>query len=406
MTLNKFQQARLARVLNYRDARRYAKWALPRGVFEYVDGGTEDEQSIALNSEGFRDLTFRPRMGIWVEDPELSTTLFGQPVSFPVLTAPCGGMRLVHPDGDLAVARAATAAGTIHIASSASQYSLEEIADSSPDRLWFQLYRFRGRAAMESIVNRAKAAGYKAIVATLDTQVPSKRERDYRNGFSYSMRVSAANAVRLAPQLAPHPFWVARYLRDGMPFELSNTAAMSRDGVPMQLTDMARVESNSPSWEDVAWVRENWDGPVLVKGVLTAEDTRKAADYGCDGVIVSNHGGRQLEGAPATIDVLPEIVAAAGDQMEVILDGGVRRGGDAIKALALGAKAVAIGRPYVWGLALGGQDGVTHMLELLRAEIKRSMQLMGCTSVHDLDPGWVQHRYGKSLGEVKNGAGH
>jgi isopentenyl diphosphate isomerase/L-lactate dehydrogenase-like FMN-dependent dehydrogenase len=174
-----------------------------------------------------------------------------------------------------------------------------------------------------------------------------------------------------------------------MPFALANTAGMTRNGMPMVLTDMARRQSNSPTWEDIAWIRENFDGPVLVKGVLTAEDSYKALDLGCNGVVVSNHGGRQLEGAPATIDVLPEIVAAVGSQMEVLLDGGVRRGGDVVKALALGAKAVLIGRPYVWGLALGGQAGVSHVLEQLHAEVKRSMQLLGCTSIHDLDPGWL-----------------
>jgi len=287
------------------------------------------------------------------------------------------------------------------VASSASGFSLEEIAGSSPDRHWFQLYRFMGRAGMENLVHRAKAAGYKAIVATIDTQVSAKRERDWRNGFSYSMRVSAANALRLGPQLAPRPFWVARYVRDGMPFQIANTAGMTRDGVPMLLTEMARRESRSPTWEDIAWIRANFDGPVLVKGVLTADDGRKALDLGCDGVVVSNHGGRQLEGAPATIDVLPEIAAAVGDRMEIILDSGVRRGGDVLKALALGAKAVLIGRPYVWGLALGGQAGVSHMLELLRAEATRSMQLMGCTSVHDLDPGWLTQGNAKSAGRER-----
>jgi isopentenyl diphosphate isomerase/L-lactate dehydrogenase-like FMN-dependent dehydrogenase len=389
MALSKFQQARLAKVLNYQDARRLAKRVLPRGVFDYVDGGTEDEMTVGLNTAGFRNLTFRPRMGIWVEEPDLSTTLFGQDISFPVLTAPCGGMKLVHPEADIGVAKAAAAADTIHVASSASGFSLEDIAESSPDRHWFQLYRFMGRAGMENLVNRAKAAGYKAIVVTVDTQVPSKREKDWRNGFSYSIRVSVANAVRLGPQLAPRPFWVARYVRDGMPFALANTAGMTRNGMPMVLTDMARRQSNSPTWEDIAWIRENFDGPVLVKGVLTAEDSYKALDLGCNGVVVSNHGGRQLEGAPATIDVLPEIVAAVGSQMEVLLDGGVRRGGDVVKALALGAKAVLIGRPYVWGLALGGQAGVSHVLEQLHAEVKRSMQLLGCTSIHDLDPGWL-----------------
>jgi L-lactate dehydrogenase (cytochrome) len=389
MSSGRFQRARLARVLNYQDARRLAKWTLPRGVFDYVDGGTEDEITKRRNTAAFQELSLRPRMGTWVADPALSTTLFGQEISFPVLTAPCGGMKLVHPDGDLGVARAAAAAGTIHVASSVSGFSLEEISQGSPDRHWFQLYRFRGREGMENLVTRAKAAGYKAIVATLDTQVVSKREKDWRNGFSYSMRPSAANVLKLGPQLAPRPFWIARYVRDGMPFQIANTAAMARDGVPMLLSEMGRGATSSPTWEEVAWVRDNFDGPVLVKGVLTAEDCRKALDLGCDGVVVSNHGGRQLDGAPATIEVLPEIAAAVGDRMEILLDGGVRRGSDVLRALALGAKAVLIGRPYVWGLALGGQDGASHMLELLRAELTSTMRLMGCPSVRELDPSWV-----------------
>jgi L-lactate dehydrogenase (cytochrome) len=389
MPSRRFQRARLARVLNYHDARRLAKWTLPRGVFDYVDGGTEDETTKRRNTAAFRELSFRPRMGIWVDEPQMSTTLFGQEISFPVLTAPCGGMKLVHPDGDVGVARAAASAGTIHIASSVSGFSLEEIAQGSPGQHWFQLYRFRGREGMENLVGRAKAAGYKAIVATLDTQVVSKRERDWRNGFTYSMRPNLANVLKLGPQLAPRPFWIARYVRDGMPFQVANTAGMARDGVPMLLSEMGRGPTSSPTWAEIAWLRDNFDGPVLVKGVLTADDCRTALDLGCDGVVVSNHGGRQLEGAPATIQVLPEIVAAVGDRMEVLVDGGVRRGGDVLKALALGAKAVLIGRPYVWGLALGGQDGVSHMLELLRAEMQRSMQLLGCESVQDLDRSWV-----------------
>jgi L-lactate dehydrogenase (cytochrome) len=389
VALSAIQRTRLARVLNYSDARRFARRTLPRGVFDYVDGGSEDEVTMRRNTAAFRDLRFRPRMGIWVEEPELSTTLFGQPVSFPVLAAPCGGLRLIHPEADIGVACAAASAGTIHVASSASGFSLEQIAESSPDRHWFQLYRYLGRPGMENLVNRAKAAGYQAIVVTVDTQVGSKRERNWRNGFSFSMRVNAANALKLSPQLAPRPFWLARYVRDGMPFQLANTVGMTQDGVPLALPEMGHRESNSPTWDDIAWVRQNFDGPVLVKGVLTAEDAGRAQELGCDGVVVSNHGGRQLEGAPATIDVLPEIVAAVGGTMEVLLDGGVRRGGDVLKALALGAKAVLIGRPYVWGLAIGGQDGVSHMLELLRAEMKISMQLMGCSSVHDLDRTWL-----------------
>src|ERR1700729_1907588 len=301
MPSRRFRRARLARVLNYHDARRLAKWTLPRGVFDYVDGGTEDETTKRRNTAAFRELSFRPRMGIWVDEPQMSTTLFGQEISFPVLTAPCGGMKLVHPDGDVGVARAAASAGTMHVVCSMSGFLLEEIAQSSPSPHWFQLYRFRGREGMENLVTRAKAAGYKAIFATLDTHVVSKREKDWRNGFTYSMRPNLANVLRLGPQLAPRPFWIARYVLDGMPFQAANTAGMARDGVPMLLSEMGRGATSSPTWEEVAWVRDNFDGPVLVKGVLTADDCRTALDLGCDGVVVSNHGGRQLEGAPAPL---------------------------------------------------------------------------------------------------------
>jgi L-lactate dehydrogenase (cytochrome) len=386
---SKFQQARLARVLNYEDARRHARWALPRGVFDYVDGGAEDEVTMRRNEDGFRDLVFRPKMGVWVAKPKLETTVFGETISMPLLTAPCGGMRLVHPEGDVGVARGAAAAGTIHIASAAASYSLEEIAQS-PGSQWFQLYSFFAKEAMENLVDRAKAAGYTALVATIDTPVVGMREKDVRNGYGGGMRVNVSNAVKRAPQLLPRPAWVVRYVRDGMPFELANTAQMTRDGVPLLMSAMARgTASWTPTWDDIAWIRERWDGPLVAKGVLTAEDARRAVDAGCNAVSVSNHGGRQLESAPASIDALPEVVAAVNGEIDVFIDGGIRRGNDVLKALALGAKAAIIGRPYIWGLAIAGQTGVEHMLGLFRAEMSRSMQLMGCESIDDLDASWL-----------------
>lgn len=383
MALNRFQQARLRRVLNYEDARRFARLTLPRGIFDYVDGGAEDEITLRRNTAELQRLQLRPRMGSWVPSPKLSTTVLGEAISFPVLTAPCGGLKLVHPEADIGSARAAAAAGTVDIASSVSGQTLEEIAASTTALKWFQLYKLSGRAGMEQLVRRAAAAGYGAIVATLDTPVAAKRERDWRNGFTHSMRVNLATAAEVGPQVSLRPFWLARYIRDGMPFEAANAA----DSMP--LAEVSGIESNSPTWEEVAWVCENFDGPVLVKGVLTGEDCRRAAELGCRGVIVSNHGGRQLDGTPTPIEVLPEIVAAVGDRLEVLLDSGIRRGTDVVKALALGARAVLVGRPYVWGLALGGQEGVTHMLELLREELTRTLQLLGCASVEDLDPSWV-----------------
>ena len=390
--MNRLTQSRLSKILNYDDARQAAKRALPRPVFDYVDGGTEDESTLARNTAAFRELTFQPRMADWVADPDLSTTVVGQQISLPVITAPCGGARLVHPDGDLGVAESALAAGTFHISSSSACYSLEEIIEHAPGPHWFQLYRLGGRPGMESLVHRAQAAGYKVIVATVDTQVGPKRERDWRNGFdNYDLRVNLRNTVRIGPKLAPRPFWVARFLRDGMPFGLANTAAMSPDGIPMPLSQLTAHDTQSPTWDEIAWVRDHFDGAVVVKGILSASDARRAADLGCAAVVVSNHGGRQLEGAPATIEVLAEVVDAVGDRVDVLLDSGIRRGGDVIKALAVGARAVLVGRPYLWGLAVGGTAGVAHVLELLRTEIKLTMQLLGCHAVRDLDRSWLRN---------------
>lgn len=381
---------RLSKLVGYDDARAAARRMLPRCVFDYLDGGAEDERTLRRNVEAFQELAFRPRMAIRNPDPQLGTTVFGTKISMPVLTAPCGAMRLVHPDGDMGVANAAARAGTIHVTSAAACFSLEEIASRSSDGpKWFQLYRFFNGELMESLVHRAQAAGYEALVATVDTQVVGKREKDARNGFSYDLRVNAKNALRLGPQLAQRPGWVWRWTRDGMPFQIPNT--LGADGKAMYLSAMGRLaaETQSPTWEDISWIRRNWKGPLLVKGVLTAEDAKRSEDLGADGVIVSNHGGRQLEGAPATIEVLPEIVEAVGDRLEVLLDSGVRRGNDVIRARALGAKAVLVGRLAAMGLAVGGEAGVDRMLGILRADLVRSMRLLGMTSIEEADSSWV-----------------
>jgi L-lactate dehydrogenase (cytochrome) len=388
-TIDKLRAQRVAKILSYEDARRGARRILPRGLFDYVDGGAEDEVTMRRNVTGFQELSFRPRMAVMNPEPKLATTVQGTPISMPVMTAPCGGMRLVHPEGDIGVARASAKAGTIHVASSASSFSLEEIANGSDGPKWFQLYRFYSQELMEQLVMRAQAVGYQALVITVDTVVTGNREKDTKNGFSYNLRVNAKNAVKLAPQMVTRPEWVYKFWRDGMPFQLSNTA--TPEGQALLLTAMGRIatESNSPSWDDIAWARANWKGPLIIKGLLTAEDARQAVDAGCEGIVVSNHGGRQLENAPATIDVLPEIAKAVGGQTEILLDSGVRRGNDVLKALALGARAVLIGRNAAFGLAVGGQAGVERMLGIIRADMVRTMRLMGLADVHDIDPGWL-----------------
>lgn len=384
---------RLAEIRNFEDARSAAKRQLPKAIFDYVDGGAEDEVTLGWNTQGFRDLSFEPRGGVWVPTPDLRTKVLGLDLSMPVLTAPCGGMRLVHPDGDVGIAAAASTAGIAHVATSASGYSLEEIAET-PGPQWFQAYRFSNLEAMKTLIRRAKAAGYEGLVATIDTSVAGNREKDFRNGFSYNMRINLANVVKMAPRMATRPGWVYRFMRDGMPFQLPNTANLTVDGKPMELTEMTRVgkDSHSPSWEDIAWMRANWEGPLIVKGILNVADAERTRQLGVDGIIVSNHGGRQLDGAPSTISVLPRIVDAVGDDVVVLLDSGIRRGSDVVKALALGAKAVLVGRHPAWGLAVAGEAGVGHTLEILRTEMIRTMRLLGCPSVEELDPTWVTER--------------
>ncbi|WP_157970597.1 alpha-hydroxy acid oxidase [Nakamurella deserti] len=393
---------RLAGVLNYEDARAAARRALPKSIFQYVDGGSEDELTLGWNRQAFTDLSFAPRGAVWVPDPKLATTVLGVPVSMPILTAPCGGMRLIHPDGDLGIARAAHLAETVHVSTSASGFSLEQIAEV-PGPKFFQAYRFSNQEAMKSLVRRADAAGYAGLVATIDTSVGGNRERDFRNGFSYNMRINLRNVVKMTPRVIGHPGWVYRFTRDGMPFQLPNTADITPDGRPMELSALTRTgaESHSPDWDDIAWMRAHWDGPLVVKGVLTVADARRARALGADGIIVSNHGGRQLDGAPATLRALPRIVDAVGDHVEIVLDSGIRRGADVVKALALGARAVLVGRYPAFGLAVGGTAGVSHVLERMRIELIRTLQLLGCDDIHTLDASWVTDRSTRPLSETE-----
>lgn len=388
--IERARRRRAGRLLDHADAQRAAARVLPRGIREYVDGGSEGEVTLRRNARAFEDVTFAPRMATWVDQPDLSTTVLGTPVAMPVLTAPCGGMRLVHPDGDIGLATGAARAGTIHVASSAAGYTLEEIAAVEGPQ-WFQVYRFSSQATMEHLVGRAQAAGYSALVATVDTAVAGYRTRDYKNGFSYSMRINLRNAVKLAPQLLPKPAWLARYLLDGLPFEIPNTAGVTVDGKPLVLTEMTRggAGSHSPTWTDLAWLRANWRGPLVVKGIITPADALRAVEAGADAVIVSNHGGRQLDGSPASLTALPRIVDAVDGRAEVLLDSGIRRGSDVVAALSLGARAVLVGRLPAWGLAAAGTAGVERVLEIVATEMVRTMRLMGCRSVADLDPGWL-----------------
>jgi isopentenyl diphosphate isomerase/L-lactate dehydrogenase-like FMN-dependent dehydrogenase len=371
------------------DIRRQSRAALPRVVFDYVDGGAEDEVTLAENRRSFGDLALRPRNAVKVGKPDLSTSVVGHRVSLPILLAPCGLATLVDPAGEPAAARAAEAAGTVSVVSTVSGRPLEEVAAASKNA-WFQLYFLGGREGAEVLMDRAAAAGMGTLVLTIDTGAVGNRERDIRNGMRGPLRVDLDHAIRHGPGLVLHPRWLIRFMRAGMPIELGNLRHLGPDGAPMDpTTASSAMASSPPTWADLHWIRARWRGSLVVKGVLTGDDARQAADLGADAVVVSNHGGRQLDGAVATMRVLPEVVAAMGSRTEVFLDGGVRRGSDVAKAIALGARAVLVGRPWLYGLAVDGQQGVSDVIEVLRSELSRTMRLVGATSLAELDETWV-----------------
>jgi len=384
--------------VNVDDARRRAKRVLPRVIFDYIDGGAEDELTMSENIAAFRDFAFRPRMAVGAQTPSLSVRLFGTVLRLPVILAPCGLVRLIHPDGPAGIAKAAASRGTISVLSTHAGAPLEAVASASSGPMWFQLYA-GGRKEAESLIHKAASAGFAGLVVTVDTPVLGRRERDIRNGVEPPLRIGSRDVVHLGPQVLAKPVWAWRMARDGL--RMFGTGTSGRHGGPPGDPGAGVVEpepsvlrfSNTASpfhWSDIDWMRGIFKGPLLVKGILTADDAERAVACGADGVIVSNHGGRQLEGAPATLRVLPEIVAAVGDEVEVLMDGGIRRGSDVVKAIALGARAVLVGRPYLYGLATAGRPGVGQVLDILGDEMARTLVLLGCPEVDRLDSGWLR----------------
>jgi L-lactate dehydrogenase (cytochrome) len=375
--------SRLARALTVEDLRRLARRRLPRAVFDFVEGGAGDEWTVARNRAAFERLAFHPRILVDVSKREQAATVLGERIETPILISPTGMPGLCWPRGGIAAARAAHEAGTIFTLSTHGSCSIEEVAAGAPGPLWFQLYVWQNRDLTRSFVERARAAGYRALVLTVDVPIISRRERDLRNGFTVPPRITLGNAL----DTLRRPGWIRRVLL-GPRLTLANL--VGAPGAPR--TDIVtlggvanRQVDPSVTWADLAWFRSLWRGPLVLKGVLTVGDARRAVEHGVDGVIVSNHGGRQLDGAPASVEALPAIADAVGDRVEVLLDGGVRRGADVVKALALGARAVMIGRPYLYGLAAGGQAGVRRVLEILKGEVDHTLALVGVPRAGDLD---------------------
>ena len=374
---------RVARAHTVEDLRRLARLRLPRAIFDFVEGGAGDELTVARNRAAFERLLFEPRVLVDVSKREQATVVLGERVATPVLVSPTGMAGLCWPKGEVAAARGAHEAGTIYTLSTHSSCTIEEVAAGAPGPLWFQLYVWQNRDLTRSFVDRARAAGYRALVLTVDVPIVSRRERDLRNGFTVPPRITVRNAL----DTLRHVGWMRRVLL-GPKLTLANLVGMP--GAPRtDIVTMAGVANRqvdpSLTWADLAWFRSLWSGPLLLKGVLTVADAKKAVEHGVDGLVVSNHGGRQLDGTRASVEALPDIADAVGSRVEVLLDGGVRRGADVVRALALGARAVMVGRPYLYGLASGGTAGVRRALEILHGEVDHALALTGVPRVGDLD---------------------
>lgn len=388
---------RVGRIHNYVAARAAARRALPRVLFDFIDGGADDERTLAENEAAFARIALLPRQAAATLTPDLSCTVLGARCALPVALAPCGGSRLVWPDGERALVRAAGRCGAAATMSTAASTTLEAVAAAATGPVWFQLYYPGERSAAAAVVDRAAAAGFGALFVTVDMPVRGNQERVRSAERVVPPRPSVASAIRFAPQLCARPAWTARYVRDGLPDGVTvrtggrpGAPGAAGVAVPAAVPPPAGAGRRPPvQWDDVAWVRDRWEGPLVVKGILTAADARRAVDLGADAVVVSNHGGRQLDGAPATIEVLAGVRASVGPSTEVLLDGGVRRGTDVVRALALGANAVLIGRPYLYGLAAGGEAGVRRVLDLFAEELARTMTLLGRARLDDLDASCV-----------------
>lgn len=376
------------RVVNVEDLRPVARRRVPKAVFDYLDGAAEGEVTLRENRRAFEEVSFRPRHAVVVSQCDLRTRVLGLDLALPCMLAPVGYSRLMHPGGEVAAARAAGAAGTAYVLSTISGHRLEDVKAASTGPVFYQLYLMGGRKAAEAVIDRARVAGFYALVVTIDTPVSGIRERDYRNGMKELISGTLWEKLPFVPQVLARPSWLVKFLLDGGLPRLPNVVIPGKG--PMPLVDInAALAESAVTWADFSWIRDHWRGPIVVKGVLTGDDARRAVDEGAAAVVVSNHGGRQLDCVPASLRALPELVSALNGRVEVWMDGGIRRGSDVIKAICLGARAVLCGRAYAYGLAAAGEAGVVRALEILRTDLERTLRLLGCSSVAELDRSYV-----------------
>ncbi|WP_088288056.1 alpha-hydroxy acid oxidase [Kineosporia sp. A_224] len=376
--------ARLAAAASVADVRMLAWRRTPRAVFDYTDGAAGTEAALRRSRSAFARVELRPRVLRDVSEVDLTTTVLGAPAAAPFAFGPTGFTRMMHHEGEPAVARVAEREGLVYALSTMGTTSVEALAEAAPSgRRWFQLYLWRDREASADFVRRAHASGYEALVLTVDTPVGGPRLRDVRNGLT----IPPSLTLKTLADMAIHPAWWANLLTT-QPLEFASFRSSGGS-----VSDLAsRIFDPTATVADVAWLRGAWPGKLVVKGVQCADDARAVVDAGADGVVVSNHGGRQLDRAPVPLEVLPEVVAAVGDRAEVYLDGGVLSGADVVAGIASGANAVLVGRAYLYGLMAGGERGVQRVHDILRAEVRHTMQLLGVTRVADLGPEHVRLR--------------
>jgi len=383
---------RLSTAANVDDLRSLAKRRLPGGVFDYIDGGAEDEITLAGNQQAYRDLGLRPRVLRGLTSIDTSATILGRPAPMPLILAPTGFTRIADPQGELAVARAAARAGVPYGLSTLSTRSIEEVAEASDSvswggegdrRLWFQVYTWRDRGLVKEMVERAAACRYEALILTVDLAVLGRRERDVRRGFSLPPKIGIDTIV----DGIRHPGWTWKFVRsEPIRFANLSTGGDNDGSTAVSLAEFTNSQFRIDlSWNDLEWFRSIWDGPIVVKGIQTTEDSVIARDVGFDAVCLSNHGGRQLDGAPATLDLVEPCREAVGPDMEIIVDGGSRRGSDMLKARALGADSVMAGRTYLYGLGAAGEQGVDFVLDLYRTGLHRTMALCGVGDLGEVE---------------------
>ncbi len=381
-------QERLSNACSIEDLRGLARRRLPRGVFDFFDGGADDEITLRANREGFDRLRLRPRVLVDVHQPELSTAIAGSASAAPLVIAPTGAIGAGWPGADVAIARVAARLGIPYTLSTMATSSIEEVA-AEGGRLWFQLYVLRDQVFAQRLLQRAHQAGYEALVITLDLATGGKRERDLRNRFTVPLRPNP----RTVADFASRPAWCLQMLRHGQP-RFKNMAGFDGDADPRAsiAAKVGQALDASFDWDALSRMRDRWPGRFMVKGVSRGDDAARLAAMGVNAIWVSNHGGRQLDGAVAAVDALPEVVAAVQGRAAVLLDSGVRRGTDIVKAVALGAQAVAIGRATLYGAAAGGEAGAQRALQILTEELRRAMQLCGTPRIADIDASLLQPR--------------